>query len=279
MSILTDSAEAPVQRGLDWCAILGGTVIASGIAFALHGFAAALGIGVGSSEPTWRDASAGLWLLMGVYLIATAAASYGVGGYFAGRMRVRGGISNTDEAEFRDGAHGAAVWGAATLLTALMITVGAHVMAAVSAAEEGTAAEQMFAYEIDEMYRTIGEPQPFLDYYRAEAGRILMTAGDEDGVSAEDRTYLASRVEERAGISPEAAAMRVNTAIARAEDSLAGMRTSGVIFGFFAGAAAFLGLAIAWTTATWGGNHRESKSPPVMYVGRRRVTVVHDVTA
>jgi hypothetical protein len=158
------------------------------------------------------------------------------------------------------------------------MTAGAHVMAAAAAAEDGTAAEQMFGYELDELYRTIGEPQPLIGYYRAEAGRILMTAGDDEGVSAADRAYLSARVEERAGIAPEAAEVRVNTAIARAEDSLAGMRTSGVIFGFFAGAAAFLGLAIAWTTATWGGQHREAKSPPRMYLGRR-VTVVRDVTS
>ena len=64
----------PVQ----WGPVIAGALTAAALASVLHGFAAAIGMSVTSTAPTWRDASIALWLLSGLYLIAVALASYGL---------------------------------------------------------------------------------------------------------------------------------------------------------------------------------------------------------
>ena len=49
-------------------------------------FAAAVGLGVSSTAPTWRDASAALWVLSGICILQ-ALVSFGFGAYIAGRIR------------------------------------------------------------------------------------------------------------------------------------------------------------------------------------------------
>ena len=108
-----------------WTPIVAGAIAAAALAFVLHGFAAAVGLAVSSTAPTWRDASVALWLLSGIYVIAVALASYGLGGYIAGRMRTPFRDWSADDVETRDGAHGLLVWAIATLLTGLMLFLAA----------------------------------------------------------------------------------------------------------------------------------------------------------
>src|SRR6476661_1068261 len=89
-----------------WTPVIAGALAAAALAFVLHGFAAAVGLAVSSTAPTWRDASIALWLLSGIYLIAVALTSYGLGGYIAGRMRTPFRDWSADDVETRDGAHG-----------------------------------------------------------------------------------------------------------------------------------------------------------------------------
>jgi hypothetical protein len=51
----------------------------------LLGFGATMGLRISSTAPTWRDASAALAILSGLYLILQAMISFGLGGYIAGR--------------------------------------------------------------------------------------------------------------------------------------------------------------------------------------------------
>ena len=49
-----------------------GALAAAALAFVLHAFAAAIGLAVSSTAPTWRDASMALQLLSGLYLVFVA---------------------------------------------------------------------------------------------------------------------------------------------------------------------------------------------------------------
>lgn len=62
-----------------------GALAAGAMSFILLSFGVAIGLGVSSASPTWRDASAALALLSGLYLIIQAVISFGFGGYIAGR--------------------------------------------------------------------------------------------------------------------------------------------------------------------------------------------------
>src|SRR3954467_5831376 len=122
--IIERTTVAPLSHGayLQWGPVIAGAVTVAALATVLHAFAGAVGLAVSSTAPTWRDASIALWILSGVYLILVALASYGLGGYIAGLLRERFGMSvTTEEVEFRDSIHGLLVWALATLLTALLL--------------------------------------------------------------------------------------------------------------------------------------------------------------
>ena len=72
---------------IEWKPALVGALVAAALAFVLHAFAAAIGLAVSSSAPTWRDSSAILQVLSGLYLVLVAIIAFGVGGYLAGRLR------------------------------------------------------------------------------------------------------------------------------------------------------------------------------------------------
>jgi hypothetical protein len=76
-------------------------------------FGAAIGLGVSSASPTWRDASVALALL-------SAIISLGFGGYIAGRARLRFEADEPDAVETRDGVHGLMAWALAVLFGAAL---------------------------------------------------------------------------------------------------------------------------------------------------------------
>src|SRR4029077_5194770 len=78
-------AEDSDSRYLSWTAVILGALVAAALSSILLTFGATIGLGLSSAAPTWRDASAALWLASGLYLIIQALVSFGVGGYIAGR--------------------------------------------------------------------------------------------------------------------------------------------------------------------------------------------------
>ena len=110
---VSERSEQAIAHGfrLNWGPIIAGAIAASALAFVLDSFGLALGLAISSASPAWRDTSFALVLLSGLYLVLVALASYGLGGYIAGRMRRRSDPSELPE--FEDGMHGLVVWGIA----------------------------------------------------------------------------------------------------------------------------------------------------------------------
>jgi hypothetical protein len=277
-STIPTAASADPVRYVQWGPAFAGAIAAAALAVVLHGFAAAVGLAVSSSSPTWRDASFFLWLLSGFYLVLVAIASYGLGGYIAGRMRARITGATSDETEVRDGIHGLIVWGLATLATAMLIAAsGATVtrLAAPSAGASGPAAsvgaENILAYDLDRLFRSDRRPTGTdMTYSRAEAGRILLTASGHEGVTPEDRTYLVRLVGQVTGLAQPEAQQRVDAAIASARDNMKRARRSAVVLAFMAAAAALVGAAVAWMAACAGGRHRDGDIAVFMWPMARR---------
>jgi len=88
---------------LQWGPIIAGALVAAALSLVLITFGSAIGFGVLSSSPTWRDASPALTVASGSYLLLTALVSFGLGGYVAGRLRERWHpTAHSDVVEFRD---------------------------------------------------------------------------------------------------------------------------------------------------------------------------------
>src|SRR6201999_1532517 len=143
---------------LDWTSIVAGALIAAAIASILVTFGAAVGLGVSSASPTWRDASVALWLLSGVFLILQSLVSFGCGGYLAARARSPSpyGSMATEETERRDGLHGVTSWALAVLIAlvvAAAISMATSRSTALTAPPSSTEPSAL-SYEIDQLFRS-----------------------------------------------------------------------------------------------------------------------------
>ena len=264
-----------------WGPVIAGALTAAALASVLHAFAGAIGLAVSSTAPTWRDASIALWILSGVYLVFVALVAYGVGGYVAGLLCKRYGsatfgnapvTTNTnpvliDEVELHDGLHGLLVWAIATLLTVLLLLLGASAstrLAAPSAGGAGpgasAAGENIIAFDLDRLLRGDRRQGEDGTQTRAEAARILLTSSSHSGVAGEDRAHLVRLVSARTGLAQPEAERRTDAAIASAKENIARARRSTVILAFMGGAAALLGAAVAWFAAVAGGEQRDERS-------------------
>jgi hypothetical protein len=88
---MTDSTFGNDAGGtiyLEWTPAWVGAIVAAALSFVLLAFGSALGLAVASPSSSWRDTSAIFTLLSGLWLLLTALASFGLGGYLAGRLRI-----------------------------------------------------------------------------------------------------------------------------------------------------------------------------------------------
>ena len=265
-STRVEPATVKTSTDIEWSCVIAGAICASALAFVLHAFAGGIGISLSSTAPTWRDSSAVLVLLSGLYLVLVAVASYGFGAYITARLRVPS-ANTSDISEFRNGVDGLLVWALATLLTALIALTVAQAAprlatASGSSAQTSVTGENIIAYDLDRLFRSERRPQGVaedINYPRAEAARILLTASSHRGMQAEDRSYLVRLVATVTGLAPPDAERRVDQVIAQAKDNISRARRTGVILGFMVGAAALLGPAAAWYIASVTGLYRDRR--------------------
>ena len=256
-------------RFVDWSPVVLGALAATALSSVLVGFGVTVGLGISSTAPTWRDASAALAILSGVYLILQAIISFGVGGYLAGRVRAAAGAraAVVEETERADGVHGLGAWALAVVMGAILATlIGAATVSRTSSMRSGaqaSAAEPLLSYELDRLFRA-GRRSPNVDLSaeRAEAGRILLTTSSHSGVTADDRTYLIQQVGALTGLSPADSERRVDNALTNAKTAIARTRRSSIIVAFSIATAVLLGAVAAWAAACAGGRHRDGAPLP-----------------
>ena len=264
----------PVQAAtpfLQWTPVVAGAFVAAAVSVILIAFGSAIGLSIVSSSSTWRDASPALAVASGLYLLLTALVSFGFGGYVAGRLRERWSTSaHSDIVEFRDGTHGLLAWALAVVMTGLVAAASAAslvsktVQPATSPA--ATTGEPLIAYELDRLFRAERRPADGdLAYSRAEASRILLTATGRQGITPEDRAYLARLVASRTGIGQPDAERRVADAIAGATAAVQKARRSAVILGFSTAVSLLVGAAAAWYTSCVGGRYRDGVDPSLAW--------------
>src|ERR1700674_1496930 len=151
-----DRADAPGPIYLRWTPVLAGAIVAAALSFVLLSFGSAIGLAVGSPSSSWRDTSSTLALLAGLWLLLTSLASFGLGGYLAGRLRAAWSVGVPHEVEFRDGVHGLLVWGLAILIGAFLAFAATRTVAPRADLTTPTAstAELLLAFELDRLFRS-----------------------------------------------------------------------------------------------------------------------------
>lgn len=150
--------RGPGGSGVSWAAIFAGATGAAALTLIMVLLGAGMGLGLASP---WdgEGAEAKTIGIAGIFWITfTQVAASGLGGYLAGRLRAKWSNLHTDEARFRDTAHGFLAWAAATLVTAALLmsaagaTLGAGARAGASMASgmASTAAGAMGAGRMGE---------------------------------------------------------------------------------------------------------------------------------
>jgi len=256
---------------LQWTPVFAGALVASAVSLVLIAFGTALGLGIVSSSPTWRDTSPALTMVSGLFLLLAALVSFGVGGYVAGRLRERWDPSaHSDLVEFRDGTHGIVAWALAVVITGVVAAASVASLSSKAAppatSSATTAGEPLIAYELDRLFR--GDRRAVegdITYARAEVGRILLAATGRQGITPDDRAYLARLVAARTGLAQPDAERRVEEAITAASTAVQKARRSAVILGFATAASLLAGAAAAWYAACAGGRHRDNVAPPLKW--------------
>lgn len=113
--------EGSAASGVSWGAILAGACAAAALSFIL----VMLGFGLGfSSISPWSGeglSAKAIGYSTAGWLVFTQIAAAAVGGFLAGRLRVKWAGVHTREVYFRDTAHGFLAWSVASLATAALL--------------------------------------------------------------------------------------------------------------------------------------------------------------
>jgi hypothetical protein len=275
------------KSAASWGAIIAGALVAVSVTLIL----AALGTGLGfASISPWSNqgvsvktfsVAAVIWFIVMQWVASL------FGGYITGRLRTRWIGTHVHEIFFRDTANGLVTWAVATLIMATIlgssivsgISGGVKAAAGVaSAGAEGaahgamTGATPNFSYGIDKLFRSQGAAgagaaggagQPGTDV-RAEAAHIAVNALATGSVPDADRTYLASLVAARSGMSDADAQKRVDEFIASANEAEANAkaaadaaRKDAAEVAIYTALALLIGAFIASVSAALGGRLRD----------------------
>lgn len=257
--------------GITWGAVIAGAFVAAALSLALL----ALGTGIGlSAISPWANASAsattiGWTSLMWVILMEIIASS--MGGYLAGRLRVRWVRVHTHEVYFRDTAHGLLVWAVGLVITAAFLASAATSLAGGAARASETASETTGStvpgagqnqYFVDTLLRP-GNTSPTSDVgniaaTRSEVELIVAYSLRNGSMLPADRSYLAQLVASRTGMSQPDAEGRVDQVYAQAQQAADSTRKAMAHAMYWTFVALLIGAFCASFGATIGGRQRDS---------------------
>lgn len=282
------SASDLNNPGVSWGAVLAGAAAAAALSFILL----ILGVGLGlSSVSPWSFNATAIGVSTIAWLAFMQLAASGIGGYLAGRLRVKWSSIHTDEVHFRDTAHGLLAWAVATLITVAVlaggtravlsgaIDAGSGVAAAVSPAAaagakagEGGSANPL-DYFSDMLLRAApaagtGSAGSTVADQRVEIGKIFATSLSTGSLAADDRSYVGQVVASRTGLTQAEAEARVDAVYARAAKAAADAkakeqlaadtaRKAGAHTALWMFVALLLGAFVASLAATFGGRQRD----------------------
>ncbi|MFK3794987.1 hypothetical protein [Pseudomonas sp. NPDC088444] len=300
MNVSPDAYPAAVEEttsasGVSWGAILAGAAGAAALSMIL----VLLGSGLGfSAMSPWANEGASaktLGISTIIWLTITQILASGLGGYLAGRLRVKWSNMHGDEVYFRDTAHGFLSWAIATLVAAVLIVgsvsgaVGNGVKAGASAVAgvAGTAAVaagntqgDQYGYFVDSLFRDDRPAAVSDDAARGVVVRIFAKTLANDGqLAPEDRAYLAQLVAQRTNLSQADAQARVDQVYGQAKQAVADAKLKAqqaadtaakiaAATALWTFVALLCGAFVASLAAIWGGRRRDA----VTYVEARSYT-------
>jgi hypothetical protein len=282
------AARAPIFRYLEWGPVIAGALGAAAIAFVLFTFGSALGLSAVSPYPFRGLSGVTFMIVAALFAALIQVVSYSAGGYLAGRMRTPWIDGTEGERQFRDGAHGFAVWALGLVFTAAVLASGAsgvlktavEATSAVGAGATAGAASnpanrlslEPADYAIDLLLRPGPTPADATAPAAAQAAPLdrapiarVFTTSLRDGTLAErDRAWLTQVVSRQTGLPQAEAQKRVDEAYAearnaeqKARDVANKARKTTALAAFLTAATLAVACAAACVAAGLGGRDRD----------------------
>jgi len=230
--------------GVSWGAVIAGAFTAIAVSIIVIALGSGIGMAVTSPYSYSSSPSASTMTIIGaLWLVFAQAVGFAVGGYVAGRLRRGPAALHTDEVRFRDGANGLIVWAIGVVLTFVFVAaavnkIGVEAGNAVTNTAAAVVANAAESPSIDYFTDMLFRPNPQGNANGAAAGagangtppltndssrersqidRVMLTALSPNGMSNDDRSYLAQLVGARTGMSQEDARHRVDDVVNRAK--------------------------------------------------------------
>lgn len=288
--------DSQARSGVSWGAIFAGAAAAAALSLILVVLGAGLGFAASSPWANEGASAKALGISTIIWLLLTQILASGLGGYIAGRLRVKWANLHGDEVYFRDTAHGFLSWAVATLVAAMLIasTAGGLLSAGAQAGASAVGAAASMApkgepnsYFVDTLFRTDGPAAVGEDAANGVAARILAKAVAQGGaLEPGDRAYLAQLVAQRTRLSQAEAEARVDQVFAQvqqvkvqaqqAADTAAKVAAWTALWTFVA---LLCGAFFASLAALMGGRRRDSvrwlETEGLEYSATARRTVQH----
>lgn len=293
MSVLIEETVIPADpaaSAVKWGPIFAGALAAIVVTLILALACSALGLTMVSPWPGQSASLASFTAASAIGLVVMQWLSAAFGGYVAGRLRTRWTGIHTDEAFFRDTAHGFLAWALATVAVALFAgsilgsalnsgvqaasnVVSGAASAATTAAADAAGDTDARMYFVDALFRpatppatagVAGAPPANDQAAAAEASRILIAGAASGQISDEDKAYLAQLVSARTGLTQADAQARVDQVLARvdeaktkAQEAADAARKAGAGAAFAGAISLLVGAFIACAAAMLGGRQRD----------------------
>jgi len=256
------ATELVVERShVEWGPVFAGALAAAALSSVLLAAGASLGLSLISAYPDHSHARSAGTIAAAWSLIVTIG-SFMLGGYIAGRMRSSWREAGPDEVAFRDGMHGFLVWSLGIVAGALLAMFAATAQIGAQVASSPAAQnDSVYAPATNTLLRSSttapASSAAAAQADRDEVARTLATSVANGQIGANDRTYLAQKVAQRAGIPMDEAEKRVDAAFADAQRAAETAHKAAVLSGLVTVSALLIGLAAAWYAAQRGGQNRD----------------------
>jgi hypothetical protein len=144
-TIVAGNVQAPpVRSAFSWSVVIAGALAAWAVAFIMISLGS--GIGFAISSPYSGPSATTMTIAGAIWLVFSEAVANAIGGYLAGRLRIRDHIPGP-ETKFRDAAHGFMTWVLGVgLMTAAVLVAGILAPHTGTPAVDPDAARQAAAY-------------------------------------------------------------------------------------------------------------------------------------
>lgn len=232
------------SSGVSWSAIFVGAAAAAALSLALI----ILGFGLGMSKVSpWSNSGTSVTAIgisTIIWLAFTQITASAIGGYLAGRLRVKWVRLHSDEVYFRDTAHGFMAWAIASLVTVTLLSStitsilssGLHASATIASgltpgvvANSDKTINESLDYYVDVLFRKEGT-------HSASASTSFSTRGEALKIFAkdvrlgtlpeEDEQYLSSLIAQEAAIPQSDAEKRVSNIFSQMQKAISDIENS-----------------------------------------------------